>query len=227
MSKTRGKRYKDAEKERPSDAVSLVNAVKTLKSMKGTKFDQTINLVMHLGIDTKHADQNLRGSVALPKGIGKTKRVVVFCQQANIEKAKAVGATEAGVDELVKKIEGGWFDFDVAIATPDAMGKVGKLGRVLGPKGLMPSPKSGTVTPDFENAVKEYSAGKLEYRNDNGGNIHAVIGKLSFSEGDLVENAEAFIGHIQRQKPAAAKGTFIKKVCVAATMSPSILLDVK
>ena len=227
MSKTRGKRYQDAEKERPSDPVSLADAVKTLKSMKGAKFDQTVDLVMHLGIDTKHADQNLRGSVALPKGVGKTKRVVVFCQEANVEKAKAAGAIEAGADELVKKIEGGWLDFDVAIATPDAMGKVGKLGRLLGPKGLMPSPKSGTVTPDFESAVKEYGAGKLEYRNDNGGNIHAVIGKLSFSDGDLIENAEAFIGHIRHEKPPAAKGTFIKKVCVAATMSPSILLDVK
>lgn len=197
---------------------------KGFKKRKG--FDQTVSVVMHLGIDPKQADQMIRGAVSLPKGIGQTKRVVAFCPDEMVEQAKAAGAVEAGADELVKKITDGWLDFDVAVAHPSLMGKVGKLGRVLGPQGKMPSPKSGTVTPEIEKAIQEYAAGKVEYRNDSGGNIHAPVGKLSFAVDDLRENVEAFIDHIRKAKPQAAKGQYIRKVCLTATMTPSITLDV-
>lgn len=197
---------------------------KTAKKPKG--FDQTVELVMHLGIDPKQADQMIRGSVSLPKGIGKTKRVIAFCPDDMAATAKEAGAVEAGADELIKKVADGWTDFDVAVAHPAVMGKVGKLGRVLGPQGKMPSPKSGTVTPDITKAIQEYSAGKLEYRNDAGGNVHAVVGKISFSPADLQANVEAFIDHIRRSKPQTAKGQYIKRVCLTATMTPSVTLDV-
>ncbi len=167
----------------------------------------------------------VRGSLSLPKGIGATKRVIAFCPEGEVAAAKAAGATEAGGDELVDKIQKGWMDFDVAIAHPSLMGKVGKLGRVLGPQGKMPSPKSGTVTPDIATAVTEYAAGKLEYRNDKGGNVHAVVGKLSFSPEDLKANILAFVEHIRRTRPAAAKGQYIKKVCLSGTMTPAVLVD--
>jgi large subunit ribosomal protein L1 len=206
---------------------SVDEAVKVLKSVVGgTKFTQTVNLVMHLGIDPKQADQMIRGAVSLPKGIGATKKVIAFCEGEDVEKAKAAGAIEAGLDELVKKITDGWTDFDVSIAHPRSMGKVGKLGRVLGPQGKMPSPKNGTVTADIATAVREFAAGKVEFRNDAGGNVHAVVGKGDFSEDDLRENIQAFIGHIRRMKPATSKGTFIKRVCLSGTMSPAVDLDV-
>jgi large subunit ribosomal protein L1 len=202
-------------------------AVKLLKDVtKGTKFDQTINLVMHLGIDPKNADQMIRGAVSLPRGIGKTKKVIAFCDGDDADKARAAGAIEASVDELIKKVSDGWTDFDVAIAHPRAMGKVGKLGRVLGPQGKMPTPKNGTVTPDIGQAVKEFAAGKIEFRNDAGGNIHAIVGKASFAENDLLENINSFVGHIRRMKPPTSKGHYIKKVCISGTMSPSIELEV-
>ncbi len=202
-------------------------AVKLLKDVaRGTKFDQTVNLVMHLGIDPKNADQMIRGAVSLPKGIGKTKKVIAFCEGDDAEKAKAAGAIEAGVDDLVKKVSDGWTDFDVAIAHPRSMGKVGKLGRVLGPQGKMPTPKNGTVTPDIAQAVKEFAAGKIEFRNDAGGNVHAIVGKASFAENDLLENINAFVGHIRRMKPSTSKGNYLKKVCISGTMSPSIELEV-
>ena len=197
---------------------------KGLRDRKG--FDQMVAVVLHLGIDPKQADQMIRGAVSLPKGIGKTKRVIAFCPEEMVEQAKAAGAIEAGADELVKKISDGWSDFDVAVAHPSLMGKVGKLGRILGPQGKMPSPKSGTVTPAIEKAVTEYAAGKVEYRNDAGGNIHVAVGKLSFSNEDLAENVEAFIDHIRKAKPLAAKGQYLKRVCLAATMTPSVTLDV-
>jgi len=197
---------------------------KGLRARKG--FDQTVEMVLHLGIDPKQADQMIRGAVSLPKGIGKSKRVIAFCPDELIEQAKAAGAVEAGADDLIKRISGGWLDFDVAVAHPSLMGKVGKLGRILGPQGKMPSPKSGTVTPEIERAVKEYAAGKVEYRNDAGGNIHAPVGKLSFQNEDLQENIEAFLDHIRKAKPAAAKGQYLKRVCLAATMTPSVTLDV-
>ncbi len=201
--------------------------LKLLKEVTGgTKFKQTVNLVMHLGIDPRQADQMIRGSVSLPKGIGKTKRVIAFCEGEDAEKAQAAGAIEAGIDELVKKISGGWMDFDVAIAHPRSMGKVGKLGRVLGPQGKMPSPKNGTVTPDVENAVRDFAAGKVEFRNDSGGNIHAVVGTADFPDEDLKENIQSFIGHIRKMKPSASKGAFIKKICISGSMSPAIQLEV-
>ena len=202
--------------------MSAAEAIASLRKFKTPKFDQTVNVVMHLGIDPKQADQIIRGSISLPHGIGKSARVVCFCQSDKAAAAKAAGAVDAGAEDLVAKIEGGWMDFDVAVASPDMMRVVSKLGKVLGPKGLMPSPKAGTVAADVIGAVKEYSAGKQEYRNDDGGNIHGVIGKLSFSDQSLVENLEAVVTNIQKIKPAAAKGTYVKKCAVAACMSPSV-----
>ncbi len=210
--------------------VKEMAGVKGERSYKGAKkrknFDQTIELVVHLGIDPKQADQNLRGSLSLPKGIGKTKKVVAFCEEDEAERAKAAGAIEAGVDELVDKIAKGWTDFDVAIAHPSVMGKVGKLGRILGPSGKMPSPKSGTVTKDVEPTVREFAAGKVEYRNDASGNLHVVVGKASFSVEDLQENIETFIAHVQKIKPPSAKGQYIKRVCLCGSMTPSVTVAV-
>jgi large subunit ribosomal protein L1 len=203
-------------------AQPVPEAIKTLKSFKGTKFNQTIDVCVNLGIDTKHADQQLRGAISFPKGVGKTARVACFCQSDKAEAAKAAGAVEAGGEELVEKISGGWMDFDVAVASPDMMRVVSKLGKVLGPKGLMPSPKAGTVTPDVVNAVKEYSAGKVEYRADAGGNVHCIIGKMNFKEEDLVENLEHFLATINRVKPASSKGTYIKRCVISGTMTPGV-----
>jgi large subunit ribosomal protein L1 len=222
----RSKRYREDAKKQPAAPVALDEAIKTVKSYSKVKFDQSIDVVCHLGIDPKQADQMIRGSVSLPKGIGKSKRVIAFCQDNDVEAAKAAGAIEAGGDELVAKVTGGWLDFDVAVAHPSMMGKVGKLGRVLGPQGKMPSPKSGTVTPDIVNAVRDYAAGKLEFRNDAGGNVHAVVGKSSFAEADLRENIVAFVEHIRKLKPAAAKGAYLKKVCLSGAMTPSVTVSV-
>jgi large subunit ribosomal protein L1 len=207
-------------------AKAPAEAIKTLRSFKAPKFDQTVNVVVHLGIDPKSADQTLRGSTSFPKGVGKTAKVICFCQSDKAAAAKAAGAIEAGGDDLVAKIEGGWMDFDVAVASPDMMRVVSKLGKVLGPKGLMPSPKAGTVTPDITTAVREFAAGKVEYRNDDGGNVHCVIGKMSFSDADLLENLEHFIGLIQKSKPATSKGTYIRKCVVSASMSPGVQVAV-
>ena len=209
-----------------SNPVSPAEAVAALRKFKTPKFDQTVNVVMHLGIDPKQADQIIRGSIGLPHGTGKTARVVCFCNSDKVPAAKAAGAVEAGSDDLVAKIEGGWMDFDVAVASPDMMRVVSKLGKVLGPKGLMPSPKAGTVAPDVVGAVKEYANGKQEYRNDDGGNVHGIIGKLSFADAKLVENLEAFIANIQKIKPSSAKGTYVKKCVIAACMSPGIQVAV-
>jgi large subunit ribosomal protein L1 len=204
----------------------ITEAIKAIKSFRAPKFDQTVEVCVHLGIDPKQADQAVRSSVSLPRGVGKTARVVCFCSKDKVAEAKAAGAIEAGEDELIEKIEKGWMEFDVAVASPDMMRKVSKLGRTLGPKGLMPSPKAGTVTPEVGNAVREYAAGKIEYRNDDGGNVHVVIGKMSFPESDLVENFQFFIGQIEKGRPAAAKGHYIKKCVVCGTMTPSILVAV-
>ena len=209
-----------------SNPVSPAEAVAALRKFKTPKFDQTVNVVMHLGIDPKQADQALRGSIGLPHGTGKTARVICFCNSDKSAAAKAAGAVEAGAEDLVATIEGGWMDFDVAVASPDMMRVVSKLGKVLGPKGLMPSPKAGTVAPDVIGAVKEYANGKQEYRNDDGGNVHGVIGKLSFADAKLVENLEAFIANIQKIKPSSAKGTYVKKCVIAACMSPGIQVAV-
>jgi len=208
------------------EAVDLAEGVKKLKSLKAVKFDQSIECVLNLGIDPKQADQLVRGSISLPHGIGKQKKVIAFCEDADAEAAKQAGAIEAGCDELVKKVTDGWMDFDVAIASPKVMGKVGKLGRVLGPQGKMPSPKNGTVTPDVAKAVAEFAAGKVEYRNDAGGNVHVVVGKQSFDANKLVENIEAFVSHLKKIKPSAAKGTYIKKMCISSTMGPSLLINI-
>ena len=221
----RSKRYNKEADLVTKDAVSIEEAMEKVRSFKSVKFDQSIECVMHLGIDPKHSDQLVRGSISLPHGIGKQKKVIAFCDDSEVEAAVAAGAIEAGTDELVKKVTDGWMDFDVAIASPRVMGKVGKLGRVLGPQGKMPSPKNGTVTNDVVNAVAEFAAGKVEFRNDAGGNVHVVVGKRSFETAKLVENVEAFVAHIKKIKPSSAKGTYIKKVCVSATMSPSVTVD--
>ncbi|TKJ32717.1 MAG: 50S ribosomal protein L1 [Planctomycetes bacterium B3_Pla] len=223
--RVRSKRYKKESEQSGAEAVSLTDAVEKIKSFKSVKFDQSMECVMQLGIDPKQADQLIRGSISLPNGIGKQKKVIAFCEDSDIEAAQKAGAIEAGCDELVKKISDGWADFDVAIASPKVMGKVGKLGRVLGPQGKMPSPKNGTVTADVAAAVAEFAAGKVEFRNDAGGNVHVVVGKQSFETAKLVENIEAFISHIKKIKPAAAKGTYLKRICISATMSHGITVD--
>ena len=224
--KKRSKRYQNDAKKAVTDPLSLSEAVKKLKSFASTKFDQTVNIALFLGIDTKQADQAIRGAISLPNGIGKARRVIAFCEETDVAAAKQAGAIEAGSDDLVKKILDGWMDFDVAVASPKIMGKAGKLGKVLGPQGKMPSPKNGTVTADVVTAIKEFAAGKVEFRNDTGGNVHAVVGKLSFDEDKLAGNITAFIDHIKRVKPSTVKGTYIKKASLSATMSPGVQLDV-
>ena len=222
MAKKKSKRYLEALAKASSEALPLAEAVKVLKGFKATKFDQSVEIVMHLGIDPRQADQLIRGSISLPNGIGKSKKVIAFCEDSEIAAVMAAGAVEAGNDDLIEKVAGGWFDFDVVIASPKLMGKAGKLGRVLGPQGKMPSPKNGTVTPDVENAVREFAAGKVEFRNDSGGNIHAVVGKLSFDDNKLVENIQAFRKKIENMKPESSKGTYIIKVSISSTMSPGV-----
>lgn len=206
----------------PKGDLPPTEAISALKKFKGPKFDQSINIAMHLGIDPAHADQAMRGSISLPKGIGKTKRVIAFCTADITPKALEAGAIKAGGEELVAEIEKGWMDFDVAVASPDMMRIISKLGKVLGPKGLMPSPKAGTVTTNVPEAVREYAAGKVEYRADKGGNIHAVIGKMSFSDQDLAENLEHFVKAIEKARPATAKGQFIRKITISGAMTPGV-----
>ncbi len=223
----RSKRYKEAAKKGTEKVLPIDQAVEIVKSFNATKFDQSVELIFSLGIDPKQADQMIRGSLSLPHGIGKSKRVVCFCPDHMIEKALASGAIKAGGQTLVQEIEKENFsDFDVAISTPDMMRFVGRLGKVLGPKGLMPSPKAGTVTADVETAVKEYAAGKVEFRNDTGGNVHSVVGKLSFDKEKLVDNANAMINQIKRMKPASAKGHYFKKVVIKGSMTPAVQVAV-
>ena len=207
---------------KPTAPMAMDEAVGYLKKFKGPKFDQTVEVVMVLGVDTKQADQALRGSVSLPHGIGKTKRVIAFCQVDAVKDALANGAIKAGGENLVEEVEKGWMDFDVAIASPDMMRVISKLGRVLGPKGLMPSPKAGTVTPRVADAVKEYVAGKVEYRTDKAGNVHAVFGKMSFDTAHLTDNLRHFIDTIEKARPSTAKGVYIKKIAVSGAMTPSV-----
>jgi len=224
--KLQGKRYKKEAEQVSKEPVSLAEAVEKIKTFKTVKFDQTVECVVHLGIDTKQADQLIRGSISLPHGIGKKKKVIAFCDDSEVETAKKAGAIESGCDELVKKVTGGWMDFDVAIASPKVMGKVGKLGRVLGPAGKMPSPKNGTVTADIATAIAEFTAGKVEFKNDTNGNVHVVVGKQSFEAKQLVENIETFLNYIKKAKPASSKGNYIKKMCISATMSPGVCVVV-
>ena len=221
------KRFREAQKKVDgSKRYAVAEAVAVLKTFPPAKFDETVEISMRLGVDVKQPDQMLRGSASLPKGLGREKRVIAFCVGEAAEAAKAAGAVEAGGEELVKKVQDGWTDFDIAVAAPDMMRIVGKLGRVLGPQGKMPSPKSGTVAENVPQAVKEFRAGRMEYRTDATGNLHAPVGKLSFSEEDLRQNVEAFIAHIQAAKPASVKGVFIVGAYLSSTMSPAIRLAV-
>ena len=211
-----------ADKHPGVEPQSVADAVQILKQYNNVKFDQSVDIAMRLGVDPKQADQIVRGSLVLPNGIGKTQRVVVFAKGDLAEQAQEAGADEVGGDDLAKKIKDGWTDFDACIAAPDMMGIVGPLGRVLGPRGLMPSPRAGTVTPEVAKTVREYKAGKVEFRNDAGSIVHAVVGKLSFEPAKLAENIEAFIHHIQAIKPHSVKGQYVKSISISATMSPSV-----
>ncbi|MDB5341816.1 MAG: ribosomal protein [Schlesneria sp.] len=205
-------------------------AVQLLKSLEDNlptgvrkcRFDQSVTIAMRLGIDPRQADQIVRGSIVLPHGIGKAKRVIVFAQGDNVAVATAAGADFVGGKDLAEKIKGGWLDFDVAIASPDMMGVVGPLGKVLGPRGLMPSPRAGTVTSDIAGAIREYKAGKVEFRCDSGGNVHAVVGRLSFGQAELTENVDAMVKYVRSIKPATSKGQYVRNVCLSATMTPGI-----
>lgn len=200
----------------------LPQAVEVLKQFSGRKFDQTVEIHIKLGIDPAQNDQNVRGSLVLPHGIGKTQRVIVFAKGDLAKEAEQAGADAVGAEELSKKIKDGWLDFDVCIASPDMMGLVGPLGKLLGPRGLMPSPRAGTVTTDVARVVKEYKAGKVEFRNDKGSNVHAMVGKMSFDASKLVDNIGAFISYVQSIKPNSVRGTYIKSIAICATMTPSV-----
>lgn len=220
-----GKRYRADLKKVEKKPYPIPEAVQKIKTFAATKFDQSVDLCLHLGIDPKQADQAIRGSVALPHGTGKNKRVIAFCAADKVAAAKAAGAIEAGSDDLVKKIEDGWLDFDVAIASPDMMRFVGKLGKQLGPKGLMPSPKAGTVTPNIAQAVTEFVAGKVSFKNDAGGNVHVPVGRLSFNADKLEANVRHMLEVILKMKPASVKGQYIKKISLSGTMTPGVLLE--
>ncbi len=211
----------------PDKQHSLEEAISVLKAMPGTKFDESVDLAFRLGVDPKHADQMVRGAVVLPHGIGKTVRVAVFAKGEKEREAREAGADVVGAEDLVERVQGGWMEFDTTIATPDLMGQVGRLGKVLGPRGLMPNPKLGTVTFDVARAVREAKAGKVEFRVDKAGNVHVPIGKKSFSAEHLQANAMAVIEAIMRGKPAAAKGQYLRSMTVSATMGPGVRIDVQ
>jgi large subunit ribosomal protein L1 len=223
----RGKKYLAAlEKIEPNKKYGLNDGVAKVKEVAFAKFDETVELTMWLGVDPRKADQMVRGTVVLPNGLGgKSKVVVVIAQGDKVREAQEAGADFAGGDDIVEKIKGGWLEFDALVATPDMMGKVGMLGKVLGPRGLMPNPKTGTVTMDVKTAVQETKAGKIEYRVDKTGVIHVPVGKVSFDEGKLLENAQVLISAVMKAKPASAKGRYLKKINLATTMSPGVLLD--
>ncbi|MBS4193374.1 50S ribosomal protein L1 [Bacillus sp. FJAT-49705] len=222
----KGKKYVEAAKLVDSmKAYPITEAIELAKKTNFTKFDATVEVAFRLGIDPKKADQNIRGAVVLPNGTGKTQRVLVFAKGEKAKEAEAAGADFVGDADYINKINQGWFDFDVIVATPDMMGEVGKLGRVLGPKGLMPNPKTGTVTFDVEKAVNEIKAGKVEYRTDKAGNIHVPIGKVSFENEKLIENFNTIFDTMLKVKPAAAKGTYMKNVSVTSTMGPGVKVD--
>lgn len=204
---------------------TIEEAIKLCKAVKFAKFDETVDLAFRLGVDPRHADQMIRGSLSLPAGTGKTVRVCVLTSGENLKKAEEAGADFVGGDDIIAKIAGGWLDFDRMIATPDMMGKLGRIGRVLGPRGLMPNPKLGTVTTDVTKAVQEQKAGKVEYRTEKTGIIHVPVGKSSFSEADLRKNIDAMIGAIIKAKPASSKGTYLKSLSISTTMGPGISVD--
>jgi large subunit ribosomal protein L1 len=220
-----GKKQIEARKKIETKAYVIEEAVSVAKKASYAKFDETLEVALLLGVDPKHADQMVRGTVVLPHGTGKSKRVLVIATGEKIKEAESAGADFSGGPDLVKKIQEGWLDFDAVIATPDAMKDVGKLGKVLGPRGLMPNPKAGTVTFDVAKAVQEIKAGKVEFKVDKTSIIHAIVGKLSFDEGKLVENARALMHAVLRAKPAAAKGRYIRSIYISSTMGPSIQID--
>ena len=223
-----GKNYRSSAEKiaaRARETLALRDAVALVKNSAKAKFDETVEIASHLGVDPRHSDQLVRGTVVLPHGTGKSIRVLVFTKGEKEKEAQAAGADYVGADEYAKKIQEGWTDVDAIIATPDMMGELSKLGRILGPRGLMPNPKSGTVTFDVAKAVKEIKAGKIEYRVDKGANVHAPVGKASFSEDQLYENALAFLRELVRAKPAAAKGTYLKSVTMSSTMGPGVAID--
>ncbi|PSL41311.1 LSU ribosomal protein L1P [Salsuginibacillus halophilus] len=227
MAKTRGKKYQDAVKLIDRDAThNAEEAIELVKKTSIANFDETVEAAVRLGVDPRKADQQIRGAVVLPHGTGKTQRVLVFAKGEKAKEAEAAGADFVGEDDLINQIQQGWMDFDVVVATPDMMGQVGKLGKVLGPKGLMPNPKTGTVTMEVEKAIGEIKAGKVEYRVDKAGNIHAPIGKVSFSDEALLENFRTLMDTLMKAKPAAAKGTYVKNVAVASTMGPGVEVDI-
>lgn len=222
----RGKTYQEAAKKRDKQQqYDTKQALALVKDMASAKFDETVEVHIKLGVDPRHADQQVRGTVSLPHGTGKSIRVLVFAKGDKIKEAEAAGADFAGGDELAEKIQGGWFDFDVAVATPDMMGVVGRLGKILGPRGLMPNPKSGTVTFDVERTLTELKAGRIEFRIDKNATIHVPVGKVSFDLEKLAENLNVFIDAIVKAKPAAAKGQYMQSVSVCSTMGPGVKLN--
>lgn len=227
MAKIGKKRAAANAKVDPEKSYSLAEAMALVKEVNTAKFDASVDVHVRLGIDPRKADQALRGSVSLPHGTGKTKTVAVFCTPDKEEEAKAAGADYVGLDELITKVQGGWTDVDVVIAMPQVMAKVGRIGRILGPRGLMPNPKTGTVTPDVAAAVEEVKKGKISFRVDKYGIIHTSVGRVSFSPENLVGNANEFLQTLQRMKPASAKGTYMRSITVASTMSPGIKVDPK
>ncbi len=220
-----GKKYQEAAKLVEDKLYDPQEAIELAKKTATAKFDETVELAVKLGVDPKYADQQVRGAVVLPHGTGKSKRVLVFAKGDKVKEAEAAGADFVGSDELVAKIQGGWADFDVAVATPDMMGTVGRLGKILGPRGLMPNPKVGTVTLDLTRAINEIKAGKIEYRTDKAGNIHAPIGKVSFDAEKLMENFQTLIDTLNKVKPATAKGQYMRSVSVSTTMGPGIKVN--
>ncbi|WP_126424767.1 50S ribosomal protein L1 [Brevibacillus marinus] len=224
----KGKKYREALKLIDKNKVYEVKeAIELVKKAASAKFDETVEAAFRLGVDPKRADQQIRGAVVLPHGTGKVQRVLVFAKGEKAKEAEAAGADYVGDTDLINKIQGGWFEFDVVVATPDMMGEVGKLGRVLGPKGLMPNPKTGTVTFDVAKAVNEIKAGKIEYRVDKAGNIHAPIGKVSFDTDKLAENLLTLAEALNRAKPAAAKGVYMRNVSISSTMGPGVRVNVR
>jgi large subunit ribosomal protein L1 len=222
------KRYDaGAAKLAPGQQYTLDEAIGVLKSMPAAKFDESVDLSFRLGVDPKHADQMVRGAVVLPHGIGKTVRVAVFAKGEKEREAREAGADIVGAEDLVEKIQGGWLEFDTAVATPDLMGQVGRLGKVLGPRGLMPNPKVGTVTFDVARAIREVKAGKVEFKVDKAGNVHVPVGKRSFQAGHLAANASAIIEALVKAKPAAAKGQYLRSITVSTTMGPGVHVDVQ
>jgi large subunit ribosomal protein L1 len=220
-----GKKFEAAKAQVQDRTYTIEEAIPLVQKVKYTKFDETVEVAVRLGVDPKHADQMVRGTVVLPHGLGKTKRVLVIAGGDKQREAQDVGADHVGGEELVERIQGGWMDFDAVVATPDMMRAVGKLGKVLGPRGLMPNPKTGTVTADIAKAVREIKAGKVEFRVDKTGIVHAPVGKTSFAEARLIENAHALVDSIVKAKPAAAKGRYLKSITLSSTMGPGVKID--